>query len=69
MLFVWVAREKEERRKLGDGRKRERVAFAEGQCDMSPAPPGLAAPTDFGKSGTISFFDPLRKKGKKRASR
>lgn len=61
MLFVWVAREKEERWKLGDGRKR--VAFAEGQCDMSPALPGLAVPTDFRQAARLLFLTHRERKG------
>lgn len=53
---------------MGDGRKGERVAFAEGHGDMSPALVALGSSDRLWKSGAISFFDPLRKKGKKRAS-
>lgn len=59
MLFVWEAREMEKARKLGDDRKKGRVALAKGRYDMSPAPLSLAAPTDLRKAAQFLLFDPL----------
>ncbi len=56
---MWEARETEKERKLGDDRKKTRVALAEGRYDMSPAPLSLAAPTDLRKAAQFLLFDPL----------